>query len=151
MTNNLLDGKTGITDATKLTEEESKIITSVIGRVLAIQAETTCRVMYKDADGKYHAIDAKLNSYASDNVEYNFAVPSDAKEVVIVVAGDYDGDGTIEAEDVTDLQKSVLGKDGATLTDNQKIACDANGDGEITAVDLLMMKAAQLGKKELDW
>lgn len=153
----LASSNTTITDATKPTEGESKIVTNVIGRVLSVRAEVTCKVMYRGADGKYHAIEAKVNPYATGtfsantSTEYNFTVPQDATDVKIVVAGDFSGDGQITNEDIADLQKAALGKDGATLSDEQKFICDANGDGRITAVDLLFIKAAQLGKKPLDW
>ena len=154
----LAKSDTTITDATKPAEGTSQILsTEVKGRVLSVTAEITCKVMYKGADGKYHAIEAKVDPYAAaptdgdTAAEYSFTVPAEATEVKIVVAGDFSGDGQITAEDVTDLQKGALGKEGAALTEEQLLVCDANGDGEITAADMLLIKAAQLGKKQLDW
>ena len=161
MTANLLESShTTIIDATASNDGEeevvSKIVTEVIGRVLNVKAEVTCKVMYKGADEKYHVIEAKINPYAASTfaraasgVEYNFAVPQDATEVKIIVAGDLSGDGEISQTDVDDLQMSILS--GATLTEEQTIASDTNGDGKLTALDVLLIQAAQAGKKPLDW
>jgi len=136
-------------------ETKTEVVTEIIGRVLSVKAAVTCKVAYLK-DGKYHVIEAKVNPYAVSTFateaesEYIFAIPKGATEVKIIMAGDLDGNGKIEADDVTKLQQFILGKSEA-LTKEQEIACDVNGDGKFTAVDLALINAARLGKKKLDW
>ena len=156
LTADLLTGNVTIIDATIPTEGENAGESQIenlekIGRVLTITSEITCKVMYKDADGKLCIIEAQVDPTTDTASSYNFAIPQGVTEVKIVVAGDFDGDSILENEDVLNLQKAALGKEGAKLTDEQMLVCDVNGDGKITAADLLLIKADLLNKKQLDW
>ena len=104
-------------------------------------------------------IEAKMDPYAiattdgEDTVQYqyDFAIPQNATEIKIVLAGDLNGNGQVDQEDVDHLKDSILGKNGKTLTEEQKLLCDANGDGKFTAVDVALINAAAKGKIKLDW
>jgi glucan-binding YG repeat protein len=130
---------------------------TVVGRVLTVVHDIACKVMYKDADGKYHVIEAMINPYgaamaALDEdaaVEYNFAIPKDATEVKIVVSGDVSGDGKITNEDVLFMIEAF--RDPTKLTDEQMYVADVDGDGRITAADIAYINAVVKKGIELDW
>ena len=89
----------------------------------------------------------------SGNVEYNFAIPTDAKDVKIMVSGDISGDGVIDTDDVNTIYATILGNDGGLDESNALIMAlaDVNGDGKITITDVARLNAARLGKAELEW
>ena len=130
---------------------------TVVGRVLTVVHDIACKVMYKDADGKYHVIEAMINPYgaamaALDEdaaVEYNFAIPKDATEVKIVVSGDVSGDGKITNDDVLFMIQAF--RDPTKLTDEQMYVADVDGDGRITAADIAYINAVVKKGIELDW
>ena len=118
-----------------------------------------CKVAYKNAAGEYVILEAMINPYATSTVDgdgamqYNFAIPADAKEVKIVLAGDITGDGSIDTSDVSKINATLLGKEGGIEeSDAMAIAlADVNGDGKITTADIVLLNAARLGKKDLEW
>jgi len=158
LTDNLLQGKTEIADdISKPDGSAYEIITNVMGRVLSVKAEITCKVAYMDANGKYHVIEAMINPYGVSTTdldaatEYNFTVPADAKEVKVIMAGDLNGNGAIDENDAPALHEKILNSATDQLTDLEKIACDINGDGKFTALDVALINAAEKGKLDLEW
>ena len=68
-------------------------------------------------------------------------------EFTAVVKGDPSGDGKVNALDLLQVQKYILGQkklDGAYVT-----AGDTSGDGKVNALDLLQIQKNILGQKEL--
>ncbi|MBR5286577.1 MAG: phosphodiester glycosidase family protein [Clostridia bacterium] len=112
--------------------------TEVIGGVLTVENDTSCKVVYKDGDG-YESIDSMENPYGDG---YNFDVPTDTKEVEIIINGDVNIDGEITNDDVTDLRDEALGKTEDNVTEQGMLVGDVNGDGKITALDLALIAAA---------
>lgn len=65
----------------------------------------------------------------------------------VIVKGDPSGDGKINALDLLQVQKTILGQkklDGVYST-----AADTSGDGKVNALDLLQIQKSILGLKEL--
>ena len=61
----------------------------------------------------------------------------------VVVKGDTSGDGKINALDLLQVQKTILGIN--TLSETYKLAGDTSGDGKINALDLLQVQKHILG------
>ena len=68
---------------------------------------------------------------------------SDDGEEVTVLAGDFDGDGAVELDDVM----GTLGayKNGSELTDAQKAAVDTNNDGTVSLSEVMAVLSAYKG------
>ncbi len=64
--------------------------------------------------------------------------------LIIVVAGDINGDGRISITDMLAVKSHILGI--STLEDAQALAADLSGDGKITITDFVRVKAQILGK-----
>ncbi len=139
----------------------TEVISEIVGRVITVKHTAACKVAYKNDAGEYVIIDAKINPYANVSValdqdasaEYNFTIPSDAKEVKIVLSGDVNEDGVIDTNDVSKIYSSVMGKTDGINTDNtvETALADVNGDGKLTIADVALLNAARLGKKDLEW
>ncbi|MDE6292140.1 MAG: dockerin type I repeat-containing protein, partial [Bacilli bacterium] len=63
-----------------------------------------------------------------------------------VIYGDVSGDGKVNALDLLQVQKSILGS--YDLTKEQRRAGDTSGDGKVNALDLLQMQKSILGSYE---
>ena len=81
--------------------------------------------------------------------KYTFVMPAASvlvnaifNQIVVVVPGDVNGDGTVTAADVTMLYNIIL-NDNYTGVAN----ADQNGDGEITAADVTAVYNILLGSK----
>ena len=68
--------------------------------------------------------------------------------LTIVVKGDTSGDGKINALDLLQVQKSILGT--YKLNDEYKLAGDTSGDGKVNALDLLQVQKNILGTYEIN-
>ena len=113
---------------------------NVMGCAVTIKNAQAVKVGYL-VNGSYVEIDA--DKIADDT--YNYAVPKGVTEVVVVLNGDANGDGTATGADLAALNADILGK--KDLTDAAGIlAADVNGDGRITAADMARLKAIILGK-----
>ena len=137
------------------TRPESAAV-NIIGSVITVTNDIACKVACKNAAGEYVILEAMVNPYQiakSGETEYNFAIPTDAKEVKIMVSGDISGDGVIDTDDVNTIYATILGNDGGLDESNALIMAlaDVNGDGKITITDVARLNAARLGKAELEW
>jgi|GEM_PF-2790198 len=67
----------------------------------------------------------------------------DSFETNAYVSADVNGDGTVDAKDISLLGKIL----GGSASNANRFACDVDGDGSITSLDLLLLKqyVAQLG------
>lgn len=72
---------------------------------------------------------------------------TDTTSAKVVIKGDTSGDGKINALDLLQVQKSILGS--YDLTKEQTSASDTSGDGKINALDLLQMQKSILGSYEI--
>lgn len=68
-------------------------------------------------------------------------------EVVVIIVGDYNGDGVINGKDVSGLTRCLLGKE--TATDVRLRAMDLNGDGYVNNRDAAMLGRYLVGKEDL--
>lgn len=70
-----------------------------------------------------------------------------ADEVVIVVTGDYNGDGIINNRDAAMITRYLVDKESASLT--QLTAIDVNGDGYVNNRDASMVSRYLVGKETI--
>lgn len=73
---------------------------------------------------------------------------NDSQTLVVIINGDTSGDGLINALDLLQVQKNILGT--YTLSDVYKLAGDASDDGEINALDLLQIQKHILGTYKIE-
>ena len=147
------DSQGRLTDALVEVENNvSGVTASVMGKVTTVTAAEgtpVCKVGYKDGE-KYVTIEATLNSDGT----YNFAAPTEATDIKIVISGDADGSGTMDATDIAALKNEILEKTEAGVPDVNEagmLAGDVNGDGKVTALDLALINAALKNKIDLKW
>ena len=82
---------------------------------------------------------------ANGDGSYSFTVPEGIAEVLLVVIGDVDGNGSLEKADNDLLGKGLLPKDYSDyveLTDIQRFAADVNGNGKINSADRTLIARA---------
>ena len=65
----------------------------------------------------------------------------------VIIKGDTSGDGKINALDLLQVQKNILGT--STLKNEFKTAADTSGDGKINALDLLQVQKNILGMSKI--
>ena len=87
-----------------------------------------CGSLFSDKDG--------TNELAPEDVVVKFGDASG-------VAGDVNGDGALNAKDVTSVMKFLVGKTPAKWNES---AADFNGDGKVNAKDVTSMMKAIVGK-----
>ena len=118
---------------------------TVDGHNVTVTYSLPCKVGYENADGTYTAIAATDNGDGS----YDYVVPEDIDEVIVVVKGDATADGLTKANDCARMNASVLGK--TTLSAEALFAADVTGDGVLKANDCARQNATVLGKTSLKW
>lgn len=116
---------------------------TVEGKTVKVTYTAPCRVGYLE-DGKYKAITPTQNGAA-----YDFEVPDNATDVILVLKGDANGDGKVSAADATLIKAVRLKK--ASLDTVQELSADANGDGKVSAADATLIKAVRLRKANIVW
>ena len=110
-----------------------------------------------DFAGKITSQGGEVEVYANNNkvTEGNVGtgmtirIKSSAGEntFTVIVKGDTSGDGVINALDLLQVKKYLLGQ--KSLDGNYNKAADTSGDGVVNALDLLQIKKYVLGQKEL--
>lgn len=68
-------------------------------------------------------------------------------EVIVIITGDYNGDGFVNGRDVSGLSRALLKKEVATQV--QLMALDLNGDGYVNNRDAAMLARYLVGKEKL--
>ena len=127
-------------------EDQQNIGYTVIGRVVTVSnIEKVVTIGYLK-NGVYIPLEATENADGS----YNFAAPASVNKVIIVVKGDADCDGSVDADDINVIKETVL-SGNLTLDAVADLAADANGDGRVTAADIAKINAVLLGKTDIDW
>lgn len=119
---------------------------TVIGRVVTVtDHEKVASVGYLK-NGVYIPLEAMENADGS----YNFAAPAGISKVFLVVKGDADFDGDVDADDINAIKAIVLSGE-LTLDSLEDLAADANGDGRVTAADIARINASLKGKTAIEW
>lgn len=72
----------------------------------------------------------------------------ETKTYTLIVKGDTSGDGAINALDLLQVQKSILGS--YKMSNSQKLSADTSGDGTINALDLLQIQKNILGSYKIE-
>ena len=140
------DAQGRLTDPLLTVEDQQNIGYSVIGRVVTVSnIEKVVTIGYLK-NGVYIPLEATENADGS----YNFAAPASVNKVIIVVKGDADCDGSVDADDINVIKETVL-SGNLTLDSVADLAADANGDGRVTAADIARINAVLLGKTDIDW
>lgn len=109
---------------------------SVNGQTVTVTHTAACKLGYWDAaSGKYVALPA---TNVTGNT-YFFSVPDGVSEVLLVVKGDVNGNGSVNVLDKNTLGKSILPKANANyqaLAEAWQIfAADVNGNGSVNVLD----------------
>ena len=73
----------------------------------------------------------------------NIKTSSNNETLEVVIKGDTSGDGKINALDLLQVQKNILGT--FNLSSASSLAADTSGDGKINALDLLQIQKSILG------
>lgn len=118
---------------------------TVDGHNVTVTYSLPCKVGYENADGTYTAIAATDNGDGS----YDYVVPEEIDEVIVVVNGDVNSDGVVNNGDYTRLNAVLLGK--TTLNTVASFAADVNGDAKNNNGDYTRLNAVLLGKTTLKW
>ena len=64
----------------------------------------------------------------------------------MVVSGDVDGDGKMEATDYVKIKNHIMEKPGSGLDTAQSLAADVDGNGQIGATDYVRIKNNIMGR-----
>jgi hypothetical protein len=112
---------------------------TVSGNVVKVTHDLACKVGYLSG-GEYVAITPTAN----DDGSYSFAVPAGVTEVLLVVAGDVNGDGAITNIDALMILQAA--NDQLNLDASQFARADLDGDGSLTAAEALRILHYVSGK-----
>ena len=91
-------------------------------------------VYYRGTEEQWNSIfiDKWNTPLTSGIIHYNYV------SVDVLESGDIDGDGVVDAEDLTEMVKILLGE--TVLDESKQTLADANNDGVVDLLDLLRMK-----------
>lgn len=90
---------------------------------------------------------ADLNTKVATGLSIKISNGSEVTSYTLVVKGDTSGDGVINALDLLQVQKNILGS--YKMNDAQKLGADPSGDGNINALDLLQIQKNILGSYKI--
>jgi len=127
---------------------------TVNGQIVTIIGDSACRLGYLDGDG-YVSIPAVANADGS----HSFTVPEGTEELLLVVVGDMNADGTVDDQDTVLLSKALLPAGNVShveLTVEQEFAADINLNGKLNSADKVLLARSLLDKthamyKDLMW
>ena len=119
---------------------ENRISYAVTGQYLTVTHGDACIVVYEDAE-----TDDVIELMPTMNADgsYQYQAPEFVEKIFIAVKGDYNGDGSLTADDANALKDALLEKteyNGTAL-----YVLDINRDGKITALDLALINGAANG------
>ena len=92
-------------------------------------------------------VGADLSKVAGTGMEIKVSNGSETSSYIIVIKGDTSGDGKIDALDLLQIQKNILGS--YAFDDARKLAADTSEDGKVDALDLLQVQKNILGSFEI--
>ena len=94
------------------------------------------------------SVSSSNNGLVGTGTRITISNGTSSNEFVIVVKGDTSGDGVINALDLLQVQKNILGL--YDLKNEYKLAGDTSGDGNINALDLLQVQKQILGSYTIE-
>ena len=112
----------------------------VDGKVVIVNSQWACRVAYWDAETQRYVT---LSGTMIDKDSYSFAAPDGVTELVVVVIGDMDKDGDLDATDNQKLAAALLAGDNLE-DDLMMLVMDVNGNGKINSADRTLIARALL-------
>lgn len=120
------------------------------GYITAIKPETDANTIInniKSVGGLATITNAKgtniTNGVIGTGFKINIKNANDSVTYTVVIKGDTSGDGKINAQDLLQIQKNILGS--YNLVNEYKLSADTSGDGKINAQDLLQVQKNILG------
>ena len=116
-------------------------VSTLKGNLQAISGSATVKITNKNGNDKTRGIIA-----TGDKVIINNQTSTETLEVI--VKGDTSGDGVINALDLLQVQKNILGT--YTLNGAYLEAADTSKDGKVNALDLLQVQKNILGIYEIE-
>ena len=116
----------------------------VNGHEVTINYTKPCKLGYLSG-GKY----VQVPQYSAAGTSHLYIVPDDVDELVLVLSGDANLDGSFTNADST-RTKAML-KDLVSFTPVNDFAADVNGDGKVSNADTTRMKAVMKGNTDLSW
>ncbi len=116
-------------------------VASVKGALQAVGGNATVSILDAKNNNKTSGIIATGDKITINN-------QSSTETLEVVVKGDTSGDGVINALDLLQVQKNILGT--YTLTGAYLEAADTSKDGQVNALDLLQVQKSILGTYEIE-
>ena len=113
----------------------------VSGNIVTVNSAWACRVAYWDAETQRYVT---LSGTMIDEDSYSFAAPDGVTELVVVVIGDMDQDGDLDATDNQKLAAALLAGDNLEENDLMMLVMDVNGNGKINSADRTLIARALL-------
>ncbi|MFI3260994.1 MAG: dockerin type I domain-containing protein [bacterium] len=111
--------------------KEGLLVTKALSQITAIAGEGNVVIM--DSDSKVVTTGVMKTGY-----QVKITNSTDSKTLSVIIYGDTSGDGVVNALDLLQVQKNILGT--YTLSGVYKEAGDTSKDGEINALDLLQIQ-----------
>lgn len=90
------------------------------------------------------SISGDISGNAGTGKKFTVTTQAGSTTYTIIVKGDTSGDGVINALDLLQVQKRILGQ--YNMSNEQAIAADPSGDGVVNALDLLQVQKSILGQ-----
>lgn len=157
------DGKTNIYTVAVLTQSSEKITSDIYGHVIedgmikTVLIDTTADQLKDQLDNDNEKLKIYLNDGTTEYTGNNIATGMIVKLIirdrvvdqkVIVVVGDTDGNGIINALDALKVVNHIIGNEN--LTSCYLVAAETTKDAEINALDALRIVNHIVGNERLD-
>lgn len=119
--------------------EENNISKDDTNKIIKMEPNVTVSgLKSKLNDGSITIKDQNGNVLTDGNIGTGYVITINNQNYVAVKLGDSNGDGDINAGDLLNIRRKILGK--TKLENEYKTSSDANSDGEINAGDLLYIR-----------
>ena len=147
--NNVPDGATnedvnnnsgGVAPATMVVSSGLKVSNNII---TGVKPGTNINDIKNKIAALGGSVTSNSNGLVGTGTRITISNGTNSTEFVIIVKGDTSGDGVINALDLLQVQKNILGLYG--LNNEYRLAGDTSGDGNINALDLLQVQKQILG------
>ena len=148
--NNVPDGATnedvnnnsgGVAPATMVVSSGLKVSNNII---TGVKPGTNINDIKNKIAALGGSVTSNSNGLVGTGTRITISNGTNSTEFVIIVKGDTSGDGVINALDLLQVQKNILGLYGL-LFNEYRLAGDTSGDGNINALDLLQVQKQILG------
>lgn len=119
--------------------EENNISKDDTNKIIKMEPNVTVSdLKSKLNDGSITIKDQNGNAITDGNIGTGYVITINNQNYVAVKLGDSNGDGDINAGDLLNIRRKILGK--TKLENEYKTSSDANSDDEINAGDLLYIR-----------